>query len=70
MVYQPPRVPELIAEDPGPQAAYLLEDGFLEVPRGALETRLRSDRGQARMLSGTTGGISIGNAGTRGSFGR
>jgi tyrosyl-tRNA synthetase len=44
MAYIPPAVPSDVREDPERQAAYLLEDGFTEIPVGDLAAKLRKKK--------------------------
>src|SRR5262249_17893170 len=44
MTYIPPAVPVEVRDDPDRQAAYLLEDGFVQAPSDGLAGKLRDKR--------------------------
>jgi len=51
MAYRVPPPPPDVVRDPDAQAAYLLEDGFVDTPAGALADRIR-ERGKLRVKFG------------------
>jgi tyrosyl-tRNA synthetase len=51
MAYRVPPLPPGVTDDPEAQAAYLLEDGFIDGPPGALVEKLR-ERGKLRVKFG------------------
>jgi tyrosyl-tRNA synthetase len=51
MVYRVPPPPAGVTSDPAAQAAYLLEDGFIDAPAGALADKIR-ERGKLRVKFG------------------